>query len=610
MLGVGFGGGNPARGTHGSPAPLVQRAGGMMDIGILTADPAKIRRDLEDLVACFQEVLEEAGHGEVAACLPWRAPGAERRGEPAPELLAQASSIAFVLLTMVEQNATAAYRRDREDREGLDAVPSLWGAVLAELPDRGVPPADVARALAEIQVEIVLTAHPTEAKRATVLEHHRHLYRLLSHQDRGSWTATERATIRDEIKAWLALLWRTGEIFLEKPDVASERRNVSHYLTEILPHVLAPLDQRVRQAWAHARLDPSLLDPTALPRVRAGTWVGGDRDGHPLVTADVTRETLRELRLHALVRLHADLRDAARKLSLSDHLQAPPDALRERVDTTAQRLGETGLRALRRNPDETWRQLINLMVARLPAAVELGGGALAEVPGGYGAAAELLDDLALLRGSLLEVGADRVARELVDPLVRRVQSFGFHLAVLDVRQNSQFHDRALAQLLVAAGVDAADYPEWDEERRRALLTRELEAPRPLVRSDRAVGPEADAVLASLRVLVDHLHQFGPDGLGALIVSMTRDVSDLLAVYVFAREVGLEVPSDEGPACPLPVVPLFETIDDLRRSPEILRAYLDHPVARRRRPRPPDAAPPHRQRHRQRARRDGLVVRFH
>ncbi len=562
-------------------APVLQRCRTVMEIGVLTADPEKIARDLDDLIGCFREVLEEAGHGAVAARLPWTAPSTDSSEAPGPELLAQASSIAFMLLTMVEQNATAAFRREAEHSRGLKAVPSLWGAVLAELDERGVSEERIAEALPDVGVEIVLTAHPTEAKRATVLEHHRQLYELVAARDRDA-TAPERARISEDIKAWLALLWRTGEIFLEKPDIASERRNVIHYLNDIFPPVLPALDRRLRQAWVGAGFDASrLAGPDRPPRVPGGAWSGGGRGGHPPVTAGGTRESLSELRLNALLRVHADLTTMTRRLSLSDLVQPPPAPLREHVARIADRLGEPGRRALARNPDESWRQAVNLMLARLPVDVEQGwGGALAQEEGRYGAAAELLDDLGTLHASLLEVGADRVASHAVEPVIRGVQAFGFHLAVLDVRQNSQFHDQALTQLFAVAGGDVVDFAGLDDAARRDLLDRELASRRPLVRPDRSAGPEADAVLASHRVLADHLRRYGPDGLGSLIVSMTRHVSDLLAVYVLAREGGLEVETEGGPACPLPVVPLFETIDDLQASPAILEAFLEHPVTRR------------------------------
>jgi phosphoenolpyruvate carboxylase len=501
----------------------------MLDIGILTADPARISGDLEYLAACLREVLEEAGAAEVAACLPWQA-GRSPASRPSPEQLAQASSIAFVLLTLVEQRATAEFRRAREEDEGLDAVPSLWPAVLRELVDQGIAGPDLAGALAATGVEIVLTAHPTEAKRATVLEHHRHLHRLLARRGDRDLAPADAAALREEIKLWLDLLWRTGEIFLEKPDVASERRNVIHYLRHVFPHVLPVLDRRLRVAWALAGLDASALDdPAALPAFRVGTWVGGDRDGHPLVTADVTRESLAELRLNALVLLHERLTELVQRLSLSDLIQSPPEPLRARVAELAGELGEAGRATVARNPDETWRQLAGLMRAALPVDVRLlHGVTLSSSHDRYATARELQADLRLLHGSLGEVGAGRLARELVEPVIRQVSAFGFHLALLDVRQNSQFHDRALAQLLEAAG-----YADLDEARRRQILDRELETRRPLARAGRRVGPEADAVLSAYRVAAEHAERYGLDGLGALIVSLPL----LLTINAIAAGLG-------------------------------------------------------------------------
>jgi phosphoenolpyruvate carboxylase len=166
----------------------------------------------------------------------------------------------------------------------------------------------------------------------------------------------------------------------------------------------------------------------------------------------------------------------------------------------------------------------------------------------------------------------------VGPVIRTVQTFGFHLASLDIRENSRIHELAVAQLMTAAGIDAAGFPQWEESRRLEVIDAELQSPRPFLRADVSAGREADAVLGTYRVLVEQLRDNGPEGLGGLIVSMTRTVSDLLSVYLLAREVGLTVNAPDGLACRLPVVPLFETIDDLERSPAILRAFLQHPAS--------------------------------
>ena len=159
--------------------------------------------------------------------------------------------------------------------------------------------------------------------------------------------------------------------------------------------------------------------------------------------------------------------------------------------------------------------------------------------------------------------------------------FGFHLATLDVRQNSEFHDQAIAEILTAAGVsDGENFPKWDEEKRLEFLNAELQSSRPFLHDGARIGDHADNVLDTYRVLVRHWKHSGTAGLGSLIVSMTRQLSDLLSVYLLAREAGLMDHTVEGMASLLPVVPLFETIDDLHNSPGILGAFLDHPLTAR------------------------------
>jgi phosphoenolpyruvate carboxylase len=529
----------------------------------------KVRADLPWLVGRFAEVLRGVGEGDLADRLPWLG------ATPVPALPAgdrratQAMSIAFQLLNLVEENAAAQGRRAVEKAEGVTAERGLWGQVLAHLAEAGLTDREIAAALSAQRVEPVLTAHPTEAKRATVLEHYRTLYLLLVSRENTMWTALERDAITTEVDAVLERLWRTGDIFLEKPDVAAELANEVYYLRRVFPDALPLLDRRLRQAWTAVGFDPALLaDSRALPTLSFGTWVGGDRDGHPLVTAEVTRHTLDVLRSGALDLVRERILELARRLSLSDRLQEAPASLLDHVTRVAGLLGDDGRAALARNPNEPWRQLANLMAARLP---------LFDGPGRYRSTAELLDDLEVLDAALVAVGAERLAAAEVRPVERLVATFGFHLAALDVRQNSAFHDKALGQLLAAAELDDADVATWDEATRRTVFQRELDSPRPFTRPGLALGPEAEATLSCYRVLVDELAVHGPDGLGALIVSMTRSTSDLLAVYLLAREAGLLQATPDGPVCPLPVVPLFETIDDLERAPGILDAFLAHPI---------------------------------
>jgi len=540
-----------------------------------TSDFAKVDQDIQFLMQCFREVLEENGEDALAQALPWINPSLSETSPTSDDAvpLTQAYSIAFQLLNIAEENAVVQYRRLLEKQAAGERFSGLWSQNLHTFKKQGLSNEQIAQELSRVRVEPVLTAHPTEAKRYTVLEQHRHLYRLMVERENQMWTPQEHEAIREQIKTALDRLWRTGEIYLDKPDVASEVRNVVYYLRHIFPQVLNLLDQRLLQSWVAAGYDASWLDePGQWPHIRFGTWVGGDRDGHPLVTAETTASTLHELRLRALDLQREHLTQLAQKLSLSRFSQPVPERLQQKIERIAGELGAMGEDALKRNPEEPWRQFVNLMMARLPDT---------ETPLPYDSASELHADLEDLYRSLQEINAERLASADVLPMMRMVQTFGFHLATLDIRQNSAFHDRALVQLLAASGHhEETDFPTWEEQQRLQLLEEELTMPRPFTLPNSELGTEARAILDCYRVAAETIEQHGGDGLGALIVSMTRDVSDLLTVYVLAREGGLMVNTKEGMVCQLPVVPLFETIEDLERSPGILSTFLAHPLTQR------------------------------
>ena len=533
---------------------------------------SKIDADLDFLIHCFREVLEELGQPELAAALPW---DEIPTPDELPPRLGQAYSVAFQLLNLVEENAAAQTRRKRESEDGMAAERGLWGETLQKLEAEGFGAREIGEFLPQIRVEPVLTAHPTEAKRLTVLEQHRDLFRALGERENPNLTPAEHDAIGRRVKSILERLWRTGEILLAKPEVADERHQIEHYLREIFPDALVRLDDRLRASWKAAGWK---ADDLKMPRLRFGTWVGGDRDGHPLVTADVTRNTLTELRLNALVVLERRLERLAEKMSLSVYGQEPPAFLLEGIARLAGELGARAVPVITEDEEEPWRQFTRLMIAKLPLDSRADQPYLLEENHFYRQPAQLQGDLNLLKGALEAVGAQRLAQSDVGPIERALDCFGFHLASLDVRQNSAWHDRALSQLMVAAGLDGEDFPSWNEAERLRFLNAELRSPRPFLHPGARVEGEAQAVLECYHVLAAHLDKYGA-GIGSLIVSMTRQLSDLLVVFVLAREAGLTRMTGEGLVCALPVVPLFETVDDLRRSPQITRAWLEHPVAR-------------------------------
>lgn len=540
----------------------------------------KIESDFRYLLDCASEVFHQLGEPTLAELIAAWDEKDPIPGQTLPPRGPQALSVGFQLLNLVEENAAIQTLRQRENELGPLHEPGLWGHHLKALVKEGHSPEEILARLSETTVEPVLTAHPTEAKRWTVLDQHRALYLLMLRLENSMYTETERAQVREEIKDVLERLWRTGEILLEKPDLRSERRNALYYFREKFPDVLPLLDHQFTHAWNAAGLPRDLPRQRGIfPRLRFGSWVGGDRDGHPLVTEEVTAETLGELRTAALDLLDRQLRQLQGDLVLSSHAQTSPPSLGHLRQALVEILGERARPLLNEFKQEPWSQAVNLIRARLPR-----GGNHPEAqtfPGAYTFPGELQQDLEALAATLYDIGAERLAMASVRPVQRLVDTFGFHLASLDIRQNSRFHDKALASLLAAAGVEnGADWAEWSEEERLELLERELASARPFLHPTAQAGPEANAVLACYRVVADHIRQHGRGGLGALIISMTRSLSDLLVVYLLAREAGLAGKHGDGLACLLPVVPLFETLDDLERSPAILAAFLDHPVTRR------------------------------
>ena len=527
------------------------------------------------LLGCLRDALASAGETELLPFMPWSgkepAPGAIP-----PEDLPKLYSIGFQLLNMIEERVAAEIRREREKALGADSIRGLWPQALRDLKAMDLKPEEILAVLRDIRVEPVLTAHPTEAKRESVRARQRSLYDELVRNEYPKYTDREKRRIRERVVSTLETLWLTAEIHLVRPDISSELRNAIHYLRDLFPTAINRLDLHFTEAWRDAGLPLDLLRSAGnIPRLTFGSWIGGDRDGHPLVTPAVTEHSLGELRRAALQLLERELRNLASQLTVSRQLTDVPEELQDRIDELSFVISDqTDVKdILDRQSEEPWRQLANLMATLL--SEQIGG------KDGYASPAHLTADLDLISRTLFSAGCRLLEEQAIRPVRHKIEMFGFHLATLDVRQNSEFHDLAIAEILTAAGIaDGENFQKWSEEKRLAFLNAELLSSRPFLHDGARIGEHADNVLDTYRVLVRHWKRSGTAGLGSLIVSMTRQLSDLLAVYLLAREAGLMMHTPDGMACPFPVVPLFETMDDLHHSPGILAAFLDHPLTTR------------------------------
>ncbi|MFY0686321.1 MAG: phosphoenolpyruvate carboxylase [Cyclobacteriaceae bacterium] len=534
--------------------------------------------DLEFLLEALKEVLIENGESQIAQSIPWVN---DLEGiEVTPKVL-QLYSLIFQLVNMTEINGAVQHRRETEE-SSITAVNGLWASNIKLLQDKGIPNEEILNSLSEISIEPVLTAHPTEAKRATVLEHHRELYLLLVQRENSMYNRQEKANNRHNIKLSLYRLWKTGEIYLEKPDVPSELRNILHYLVNVFPEVIAIVDRRLMQACEELGFEKnSVQESYAYPKITFGDWVGGDRDGHPLVTAEVTQHTLLQLRLNAFVVIKRMMAKLVQRLSFSHDIDNASEEMRNRVYEMVIELGEKGKEALNRNKGEAFRQFIHLMITKLPIDTQRGHAtALAEYDGSYVHSSQLINDLRILQGELKRYGALGIALDDVITTIRSVETFGFHLAALDVRQNSDFHDKAIEQLLAASMADDTAFSTWSEEKRLAFLNKELKSARPFTNGKMELGKNAKTVIDCFKTIEKHTRKYGTNCIGSFIVSMTRSVSDLLVVYLLAREAGLVEMVDDEMVCKIPVVPLLETIEDLENGPQILDQFLNHPFTRR------------------------------
>jgi phosphoenolpyruvate carboxylase len=533
----------------------------------------KITQARRYLLSCYTEMFTRIHELELAALINDTAHGNRATAvNPSSEKTIQALSIYFQLMTLVEENAATQYRRSHENEAQLSSIRGSWAEALQGWKKTDLSEEAMLEAIADTHIIPVVTAHPTEAKRITVIEIHRELYLLLVQKEHSLVSMLEQQHLREQIIQLLERWWRTGEIYLQKPDIKDERANALHYLSKVFPVVLKNTDQQLKSSWVALGLSPAkITHPAVFPKITFGSWVGGDRDGHPFVTPAITQETLLLHRRAALDLLRVDLLVLAQKLSVSALTNEVPAALTTAIAQKAAFLGAQGQQAMHRNPYEPWRQFVNLLICQLDATIAENFAA----PNTYFKSSDALaQDLAFLRDTLTQNGLGSLAESLLFPLERAVQCFGFHLAKLDIRQNSAFHDKAMVQILQATGETDFAFDQWSEEKRLQFLNNLLDRQVLLTDVTQSYGAEADNVLDCYRAIRRHINQYGAAGVGAFIVSMTRQLSDLLVVYFFMRETQLL-------GCHFSVVPLLETIGDLHRGPDILNAFLQHPFTQAR-----------------------------
>src|SRR5947209_3430661 len=436
----------------------------------------------------------------------------------------------------------------------------------------------------QLAIELVFTAHPTEATRRSLITKSGRIATLLeAHDHEDTMLPRQRVNWQRELESTVSLLWRTDEVRQVRPQPRDEIRMGGYYLNEILfeavPELYAELERLLHDAYPQDNLTvPAFL--------RFGSWIGGDQDGNPDINADTLFEALHWQRTQVTQHYRSSIQALAQEYSQSLKHCSITAELQASIERDVALLPDYDRELGLQTAQEPYRRKLSFMWKRLGASFSPPGAADAELAEhlpareqtskgadksknttpAYRDARELLDDLLLIQHSLLVDGEQIVAQGQLATLIRQVQVFGFHFAALDVRQHSERHATALAELLQVTRL-RDNYNELDEAERMRTWGKLMSDPRVLPRHQLNVNEETEHVLRTFDAILQAREEFGEKAITCYIISMTRSVSDLLEVQFFCKEAGIAA---------LPIVPLFETIEDLRSCTEILESAFIHP----------------------------------
>ncbi|MEF2247780.1 MULTISPECIES: phosphoenolpyruvate carboxylase [unclassified Paenibacillus] len=551
-----------------------------------------LRRDVRFLGNILGEVLVHQGGRELFDIVEQiREQSKAVRAEFVPELYEQfkstissinpsirqqvirAFAIYFQLVNIAEQNHRIRRKRDYEVTAGEAVQSGSIESAIQKLKERNTSIEDVKEMINGISLELVMTAHPTEATRRAVLDIHKRIADDMTELDNPTLTYREREKLKEKLMNEVLILWQTDELRDRKPTVIDEVRNGLYYfdetLFEVLPNVYEELERCLTKYYPehHWHVHDYL---------RFGSWIGGDRDGNPSVKSHVTWETLTLHRQLVIKKYEEKLQELMELLSFSTNLVTVTPELIASIRSDREQIELKNIE-LWRNLSEPYRIKIGFILEKL---ANTRNDSVKNAQLRYSNPNELLEDLKIIDRSLRSHYADYVADTAVAKLIRQVELFGFHLAALDVRQHSQEHENAMTEILSLMNI-VPNYAELSEADKTELLHRLLNDPRPLTSSHLNYSESTRECLDVYQTIYRAQQEFGVNCISSYLISMTEAASDMLEVMVFAKEVGLFHQDQDGTVtCTLQSVPLFETIDDLHAAPGIMKQLFEMPVYRK------------------------------
>jgi phosphoenolpyruvate carboxylase len=489
----------------------------------------------------------------------------------------QAWGIWFQLLNIAEEITAMRRRRQTEKALGPERVPGTFGHVITRARDSGIKAEAIQDLLSESYVSPTITAHPTEAKRITVLQIHRRIYVLLYRLESTRWTQRERDYFTDQLRNEIDLLWLTGELRLDKPTVAQEVAWGLHFFEQSLydriPETLDKLQ------WCLQRNYPD-YNFNIPPFFQFGSWIGGDRDGNPNVTNAVTRHALLQNRLTILTHYQNMLRELVQHLSVASYAVTVQPEFQNQLSELLEETGK-GKSIRHRNPNEVFRQFVVGMQLKLDATVAAAGKrGRSRKAARYASADAFIQDLRNLEQGLNQAGCSALAADLVRPLCNEAEAYRFRTARLDLRENTTVTTRTLQDVWKELHPRAGEPPAPDSEEWEQWLREELARPLDELPQFQGLDRQAANTVGLFQLIAEASGEYGRDIFGSFILSMTRSVADILGLYLLAKYTGNFVDKAGTEHCLLPIAPLFETIGDLRAAPDIMKNLLAIPVVRR------------------------------
>ncbi|MDQ0972935.1 phosphoenolpyruvate carboxylase [Neobacillus niacini] len=485
---------------------------------------------------------------------------------PMRKQVIRAFSMYFHLINIAEQNHRIRRRRQYQLEDDSIVQPDSIESAILSLKENNINEDMIQEVLNKLSLELVITAHPTEAAKRSILEIQQRIAVILKKLDYPLLTKRERSKLEESLFNEVTILWQTDELRHNKPTVLDEVRNGLYYfdqtLFEVLPEIHREVEICLEKNYSAKQWDvPNFL--------RFGSWIGGDRDGNPNVTPEITWETLHKQRKLVLKKYKKVLVDLMKRYSHSTSRVEVSDELVQSLEVEENKY----LTDDKKWPveGEVYRRKFAIIIERLK---QVGKSDL-----GYLSAEELLEDLYVVKRSLNNHHPAAHELKTIQKLIRQVQLFGFHLATLDIRNHSGEHEAAITEILRKVQI-SGNYAELSEDEKVKILESILMDPRPLLLLNEDYSPETQQMIQVFQMISNAHKVFGKRSISVYLVSMTKSASDLLEVLVLAKEAGIyRLHADGTVESQLNVAPLLETIDDLTAGPKIMETLFQMPVYR-------------------------------